>query len=132
MQTTEFDHSTQEPLNKDETATLIAADKVHGTAVFDREGAKLGTVKSTMIDKYDGRVRYVVMASGGLFGMGEERSAVPWDALEYDTDKDGYRLKNLSKEELEKNQPPRFSESEAGGWNEDYERRVHLYFFPPA
>jgi myo-inositol-hexaphosphate 3-phosphohydrolase len=39
----------------DETSSLISSDKVEGTAVYDRQGEKLGSIHSVMIDKISGR-----------------------------------------------------------------------------
>ena len=40
----------------EETDRLIASDKVEGTAVYNRQGERLGTVYNLMIDKYSGQV----------------------------------------------------------------------------
>ena len=40
----------------DETDSLISSEKVEGTAVYDRNGEKLGSVHSVMIDKFSGKV----------------------------------------------------------------------------
>ena len=76
----------------DETRSLISADKVQGTAVYDTSGEKLGSIDSLMIDKREGHVEYAVMASGGFLGIGERYQPLPWDALSYDTDLGGYRV----------------------------------------
>ncbi len=76
----------------DETRSLISADKVQGTAVYDASGDKLGTVDSLMIDKVQGKVAYAVMASGGFLGIGERYQPLPWNTLSYDTDLGGYRV----------------------------------------
>jgi uncharacterized protein YrrD len=39
----------------DETSHLISSDKVDGTAVYNREGEKLGSIHTLMIDKTAGR-----------------------------------------------------------------------------
>ena len=75
---------------RDETHDLISSDKVEGTAVYNRQGEKLGTVTSFMVGKRNGRVQYAVLSFGGLFGMGEKFYPLPWDTLTYDTDKGGY------------------------------------------
>lgn len=80
----------QETLEKRETAQLIGSDKVEGTAVYDAAGERLGTVKRLMIDKLSGRVVYAVMSFGGFLGVGRDYHPLPWDVLEYDTDKGGY------------------------------------------
>ncbi|MCC2664970.1 MAG: photosystem reaction center subunit [Geminicoccaceae bacterium] len=48
----------------DETSTLISSDKVEGTAVYNREGEKLGSIHTLMIDKMSGKVAYAVMSFG--------------------------------------------------------------------
>lgn len=80
----------QETLKRDETATLISADKVEGTDVYNKNGDHLGEVEDIMIDKLSGKVAYAVLSFGGFLGIGEERRAIPWSVLHYDTSKDGY------------------------------------------
>ena len=53
-----------------ETGDLIASDKVEGTAVYDRNGTKLGSVYNFMVEKRSGHVAYAVMSFGGFLGMG--------------------------------------------------------------
>ena len=54
----------------DETGRLIASNKVEGTAVFNRQGERLGSVYNFMVDKRSGQVEYAVMSFGGFLGMG--------------------------------------------------------------
>lgn len=84
----------------DETNRLIASNKVEGTAVYDRNGNRLGSVYNFMVDKRAGRVEYAVMSFGGFLGIGEEYHPLPWDQLTYDTDQGGYVV-DLTKERLE-------------------------------
>ena len=86
---------------RDETGTLISANKVEGTAVFSTEGEKLGTVDTVMLDKRAGKVAYAVMSFGGFLGMGEKHHPLPWQTLTYDEDKHGYVV-SVSKEQLKK------------------------------
>ena len=74
----------------DETTDLIASNKVEGTAVYNRNGERLGDVYNFMVGKRSGRVAYAVMSFGGLLGMGQSYHPVPWNALTYDTDRGGY------------------------------------------
>ena len=55
----------------DETSTRISSDKVEGTAVYNREGEKLGSIHTLMIDKMSGKVAYAVMSFGGFLGIGD-------------------------------------------------------------
>src|SRR4051812_47256988 len=74
----------------DETEHLISSSKVESTAVYDRQGERLGTVSSFMVNKYTGQVAYAVMSFGGFLGMGRSCHPLPWKALSYDTGKGGY------------------------------------------
>ncbi|OAT81856.1 photosystem reaction center subunit H [Bacillus sp. MKU004] len=108
----------------DETDRLIASNKVEGTAVYDREGNKLGSVYNFMVDKRSGKAEYAVMSFGGFLGMGDDYHPLPWDQLTYDTDKGGYVV-NLTKEQLEGG--PRYSAGNEPAFDRDYGRQVYGY-----
>jgi len=74
----------------DETSDLIASNKVEGTAVYDSDGERLGTVYNFMVNKRSGQVAYAVMSFGGFLGIGESYHPLPWKALTYDTRQSGY------------------------------------------
>lgn len=75
---------------KDETTELIASSKVEGTAVYNRQGEKLGEVYNFMVGKRSGRVAYAIMSFGGFLGIGQKYHPLPWHVLTYDTGKKGY------------------------------------------
>ncbi|MFQ3595853.1 MAG: PRC-barrel domain-containing protein [Sphingomonadaceae bacterium] len=77
---------------RDETRALIAASKVEGTACYDPDGEKIGSIAEIMIDKRTGEVAYAVMSFGGFLGIGEKYHPLPWDALDYDETIGGYRV----------------------------------------
>lgn len=79
-------------INADETHQLIASDKVEGTDVRRSNGDRVGTIERVMINKRSGQVAYAVMSFGGFLGIGEERRAVPWNALRYNVELDAYEL----------------------------------------
>jgi len=83
-----------------ETSSLIAADKVDGTEVWNSQGESLGTIERVMIDKISGKVAYAVMRFGGFLGLGADRHPIPWSLLKYDTQVGGYVL-DVSKSQLE-------------------------------
>jgi sporulation protein YlmC with PRC-barrel domain len=64
----------------------LSAGTLTGDTVRNKESEELGTVQELMIDLEQGRVAYVVMAAGGLLGIGEKYFAVPWSLLDIDTD----------------------------------------------
>jgi hypothetical protein len=110
----------------EETAQLIAADKVAGTPVYDLSGERLGAIETVMLDKRSGRVAYAVMAFGGFLGIGERYHPLPWSMLEYDISLGGYRI-NLDRDRLEG--APSFAASEAPDWaDRAWGRRVYDYY----
>lgn len=92
--------ATSGPVETDETARLIASNKVEGTAVYDGSRQRLGSVYNFMVDKYTGQVAYAVLSFGGFLGIGENYRALPWHSLTYDTGLGGYVV-GLSRQELE-------------------------------
>jgi uncharacterized protein YrrD len=87
-------------LKQSTDSRLIAADRVQGTAVFTRNGERLGTVKDIYIDKRSGHAEYASMAVGGVVGIGAQYHPLPWSILDYDTGKDGFVV-DLDKDSLE-------------------------------
>src|SRR4030095_12902881 len=52
--------------------TLINAERVEGTSVYNPQGDKLGTIDDIMIDKVSGKAIYALMSFGGFLRSGEE------------------------------------------------------------
>lgn len=74
----------------DDAHELISSRRVEGTPVYGRDGERLGSVHSVMIEKRSGKVAYAVLSFGGFLGMMERVHPLPWDMLTYDTERDGY------------------------------------------
>src|SRR4051812_19153705 len=99
----------------DETDQLISSTKVEGTAVYKRQGERLGTVASFMVNKRSGQVAYAVMSFGGFLGMGKSCHRLPWHMmLSYDTGRGGYVV-DLDQERLRA--APSYSESDTPDWS---------------
>ena len=84
----------------DETDRLIASNKVEGTAVYNRQGERLGSVYNFMVDKRSGQVEYAVLSFGGFLGIGDSYYPLPWKSLKYDTGQGGYVV-DLDKDRLQ-------------------------------
>jgi len=113
---------------RDETHHLIASNRVEGTAVYNRDGERLGTVDHFMVGKRNGRVEYAVMSFGGLFGLGSRYHPLPWDVLDYDTDQGGYVI-DFDKKMLES--APAFEKDAEPVWDRAWGERVHSYYGLP-
>ncbi len=112
------------------SGTLIAAEKVEGTNVYNLQGDKLGTVDDIMIDKVSGRAIYALMSFGGFLGIGEKQHPLPWSALTYDQSKEGFVV-NLDKRKLE--QAPTLDPDDGDFvWTPDYGRSIDKYYGAPT
>ena len=110
----------------DETSRLIAAEKVNGTSVYNRQGEHLGTIEDVMLDKVSGKVAYAVMGFGGFLGIGERYHPLPWSVLSYDTRLGGYVV-DLDRDRL--SGAPTFSADEEVDWNDrNWGQRVNDYY----
>jgi hypothetical protein len=119
----------QDALTQKETASLIAADKVEGTTVYDAAGEKMGSIHRIMIDKLSGKVDYAVLSFGGFLGIGERYHPLPWGMLTYDEALEGYVV-NLSKERLES--APSYAEHELAWQDPRFGSTVTDYYGPFA
>jgi sporulation protein YlmC with PRC-barrel domain len=110
----------------DETTELISAEKVDGTAVYGRDGNRIGSVKTVMLEKRGGKVANAVLSAGGFLGIGEKYHSIPWSKLEYDTSLGGYRL-DVTEDQLRSG--PTFGENE---WStigsREYNQRVYSHY----
>jgi hypothetical protein len=110
----------------DETSDLISSDKVEGTAVYNRQGEKLGSIYTLMIDKISGKVVYAVMSFGGFLGIGDRYHPLPWSVLKYDTGQGGYRV-DLDRSVLER--APTYGRTETPNWTDRrWGEEVHRHY----
>ena len=112
----------------DETSRLIASDKVEGTAVYNAQGERMGSIYTLMIDKYSGQVSYAVMSFGGFLGIGERYHPLPWRMLTYDTGRGGYVV-DVGREQLES--APTYARDETPWSRPDYGRDVYGHYGLP-
>lgn len=85
---------------RDETASLIASNKVEGTAVYGADSKKIGRIENLMIDKFTGYVAYSILSFGGWLGMGQDHYPLPWAKLKYNEGLGGYVV-NLTEKQLQ-------------------------------
>ena len=107
---------------------VISSKKVQGTAVYNPQGDKLGSIDDLVIDKASGNVRYAELQFGGFLGMGTDLYPLPWSKLRYSTEHDGYVVP-LTEAELEG--APRYNADERPDYNDDYGRKVYDHYATP-
>ena len=108
------------------TSSLIASDRVEGTAVYDAQGKRIGKVEHLVIDKSGGRVVYAVLSFGGFLGIGANHYPIPWPMLDYDEKLGGYRV-DITGEQLKN--APKIEQGES--WeqaNRDRDEEVYGYW----
>jgi PRC-barrel domain len=114
-------------IDTDETMQLISSAKVDGTAVYNRNAERLGTIDHLMINKFNGQVAYAVMSFGGFLGIGGSYHPLPWKALTYDPRLGGY-LVDTDRSRLE--QAPYYGATEPDWSDRGYTGRIDDYWQP--
>lgn len=71
---------------------LLSATTITGDEVFNLQNEHLGKIQDIMLDITEGKIRYAVVSSGGLMGMGDHLFAVPWRALTLDKENHRFLL----------------------------------------
>lgn len=79
----------------------LSAGTLKGDRVVNLHDEDIGKVEEIMVDIKTGYVAYVVLSFGGILGIGDKLFAVPWSALEIDTERKVF-IMDADKELLEK------------------------------
>jgi hypothetical protein len=109
-----------------ETSTLIAANKVEGTDVFNAGGDRVGSIHDLMIDKRSGQVAYAIMSFGGFLGVGNSYHPLPWSLLRYNTNLGGYVV-DIKETQLEGG--PSYPVGAEPAWGDpEYESKLRDYY----
>jgi hypothetical protein len=109
--------------------SLIASDRVEGTAVRRPNGDKIGHIERLMIDKITGKVSYAILSFGGFLGMGANLLPLPWARLSYNRDVEAYQL-DITDEELKR--APSFMADKDFDWGDrTQEEELHRYYGVP-
>ena len=105
---------------------VLSASTLIGDDIRNTRGEKLGKLEEIMLDLDAGRVAYAVLSFGGFLGVGDKLFAIPWEALEVDTENKEIVL-DVPKEKLE--EAPGFDKD---NWPQTTDRQwlaeVHAYY----
>jgi hypothetical protein len=126
MQTDTTDTLTRTHTSTRKVHSLIASDRVEGTAVRRSDGEKVGAIERLMIDKVSGNVAYAILSFGGILGMGRKHLPVPWSRMQYSPVLEAYEI-NLTDDELAK--APSYAADKEFDWgNRAREAEIHAYY----
>jgi sporulation protein YlmC with PRC-barrel domain len=92
------------------TDTTCKANELIGMSLQNKSGDKLATVRDLAIDTSSGRLAYIVVASGGILGLGADYHAVPAKAISFDTANAKALSSDITKEKLESS--PKFKKDQ--------------------
>jgi len=84
----------------DELPIVLSASTLSGNKVRNLAGENLGKIEEFMIDIVTGRIVYAVLSFGGILGLGDKLFAIPWQAMELDTESHSFIL-DVDRERLE-------------------------------
>ena len=79
-------------MNATRGAAVVSSDAIADAPVVNPAGDELGRIAYVMLDVLEGRVAYAVVAHGGVLGLGEQLSAVPWKRLRHNAADDSFIL----------------------------------------
>jgi sporulation protein YlmC with PRC-barrel domain len=79
---TQTDHSASlRSISDDKLETGDPAEDVRGRNVLDNTGKDIGNVDDLLIDDREHKVRFLRVATGGFWGLGETKFLIPVDAI---------------------------------------------------
>ena len=105
---------------------VLSATTLIGDDVRNNRGEDLGKLEEIMLDLDQGRVAYAVLSFGGFLGLGDKLFAVPWEALEVDTENKAIVF-NVPKERLE--QAPGFDKDNWPDTNDrEWLAEIHSFY----
>ncbi|WP_287654541.1 PRC-barrel domain-containing protein [Accumulibacter sp.] len=105
---------------------LMGATTLVGDDVCNPHGEDVGEIKEIMLDMRSGEVAYAVLSFGGFLGMGEKLFAVPWRALQLDTENKRFVL-NVDQDRL-KNAPGFHKSNWPDMADQSWAREIHTYY----
>jgi sporulation protein YlmC with PRC-barrel domain len=103
------------------------ASEIIGSNIENRQGENLGEIEDLVVDPATGRISYAVLSYGGVLGVGDKRTAVPFNALNPKPDDPEKLVLNIERQRLE--QAPAFESREWTELNDpNYTRKVDQFF----
>jgi hypothetical protein len=102
---------------------LISSEDVEGVNVYGTDRDKIGQIDHLMIDKVSGKVTYAVMSFGGFLGLAHSHYPIPWHALKYDPELEGF-VTGITEGQLR--DAPEFTDNSWG--DRRWEERVHQHY----
>jgi sporulation protein YlmC with PRC-barrel domain len=97
------------------SVTTHKANEMMGATVQNKSGEKLGTVRDLAFEMPSGNLAYIVVASGGILGLGADFHAVPPKAFAHETSTPRVLTLDMAKEQWESS--PKFKKDQLTNLN---------------
>jgi sporulation protein YlmC with PRC-barrel domain len=110
----------------DPSLKALSATSIINNDVVNGVGENLGHIEDLMIDLDRGCIAYAVLSFGGVLGIGDKLFAVPWSALDLDTEEEQFIL-DVSQERLE-NAPGFDKDDWPGVYDREKMTRIYKYY----
>lgn len=78
---------------------LIECRKLITSTILNKKGSKLGRINELILDISDGRILFVIISFGGIYGFRGRLTAVPWRLFRFNDIQRKYVL-NVESNEL--------------------------------
>ncbi|HEV8014387.1 MAG TPA: PRC-barrel domain-containing protein [Stellaceae bacterium] len=91
--------------------------QIDGTSVAGADGSKIGTVSTVLMDPSSKQVDRLVVAAGGVLGVGAHRVALPIDAFSWDAQRHNFVVQKTADDlkAMPEWQQPQLAEDPNGG-----------------
>jgi sporulation protein YlmC with PRC-barrel domain len=107
------------------------ASELIGSNIENHQGDNLGEIEDLVMDPATGRISYAVLSYGGVLGIGDRLTAVPFTALSPKPDEPDKFVLNIERERLE--QAPGFEPREWPDLTDpNYTRQVDEFYRQPG
>ena len=87
----------QEQKSPDQMKIRQAGDLTN-FSIQNKQGEKLGQISELLVDIEKGRIGYVVVSANGILGVGGESHVVPWQALQFDPQREEVMVLDMERE----------------------------------
>jgi sporulation protein YlmC with PRC-barrel domain len=98
--------------------------------VQNQQGQELGQIEDLVVSK-DGRISYIILSQGGVMGIGDKLTPVPFKNAQFNEQQDAVILSGIDKQKLEN--APTISQ---GDWqmlsDPGFERELFSYYGQPS
>jgi len=105
---------------------LVITSSLHGIDVYNLQAEELGVVEDVALDPNTGDIGYLVLSHGGILGVAESHTPVPWQLFRVTDDKEEFVL-DISVEQLDKAPSYNWGEWPAN-LDKDWRSKVATYF----